>query len=165
MSGSSSCLDRSSMSEKRSLPEAVAPDILTPEGWYESVHVADPRFHSTKQLMLALLVNAVRCLQTMGLTAIQRLALAETEAWIADRSARGPFGFETACAPLGIDADFLRQGLGEFRRQKLKETRPQRLVRHWSNRRSGAIGSPARRPHIRNTASNRSQPPTHGRAS
>jgi len=128
----------SPMSEDRSLAEAIAPEILTPVQWYAGVHGDEPRFHSTKQLMLAVLMDALQCLQ-------ERRRVAEAEAWIADRGGQGPFAFETICDALGIDADYLSNGLREWQRQQLSRTDPQRQVRHPSIRRSGAIRSPTGR--------------------
>lgn len=133
------------MPVKSAVVELIAPGILMPVQWYAGARPEDPRYHGIKQLMLAVLVDALRGLQTgaHGRTAIQRRTHAEVEAWIADRGAQGPFSFEVTCAALGIDADCLRIGLRAWRRQRLSGTGPQRLVRHMS-RRSGAIGSPVR---------------------
>jgi len=77
----------------------------------------NPRFHGTKQLMLAVLVDALQCLRTgaQGSTAIQLRALAEAEAWIADRKGQGPFAFETICETLEINPDWLRESLRGWR--------------------------------------------------
>ena len=123
------------MSGERALGEFLSPDVLTPVQWYAGVHANDPRFHGTKQLMLAVLVDALRCFQN-------RRNAAEAEAWIADRHARGPFAFEIVCGVLGIDADYLRSGLSEWRGRNLRKTRPHLLMAHSSKRCSGAISLP-----------------------
>jgi hypothetical protein len=94
-----------------SFAELAAPDILTPAQWFAGSHDDNPRFHGTKQLMLAVLVDALQRLQncTASDSAIKRRRLAEVEAWIADRDAQGPFAFGTVCETLGIDADYLRK--------------------------------------------------------
>jgi hypothetical protein len=126
--------------------EQITPDIMTPAQWYARVH-DDPRFHGTKQLMLAVLVDALQCLQncTTSTSTVKRQRLAEVEAWIADRDAQGPFAFETVCEALGIDADYLRNGLKMWQRQRLSGTLPPRHIRHLPNGPPGAIGSPFRR--------------------
>ncbi len=47
--------------------------------------------------MLAVLVDALRCLQTGGRTAIQCRSFAEAEAWTADGKREGPFSVEIVC--------------------------------------------------------------------
>ena len=120
------------MSVENSFAEVVAPDILTPVQWYAGIRRENPRFHGTKQLMLAVLVDALQCLRTggQGRTAIQRRALAEAEAWIADRKGQGPFAFETICETLRINPDWLRESLRKCRRQRLSGTNTQRQIRH-----------------------------------
>jgi hypothetical protein len=142
------------MSEESRFAELLVPEILTPVQWYAGAGREDPRFHNTKQLMLAVLVDAFRCLLTHGRNAVQRLALAETEAWIADREAQGPFAFETLCEALGMDADYLRNGLRDWRQRRLSGTYPRRQIRQLSNRR-GAIKVQTKR----RRASRRKTPP------
>jgi len=128
------------MSEDSAYSELIAPDIMTPAQWYAGVR-DDPRFQGTKRLMSAVLVDALQCLQncTGSHSVIKRRRLAEVEAWIADREAQGPFAFDAVCEALGINPDYLRHGLNEWRLQEVRGTRPQRQFRHWSNRRSGPI--------------------------
>jgi len=120
------------MSVANSVAELIAPDILTPVQWYAGIRGENPRFHGTKQLMLAVLVDALHCLRTraQGRIAIQRRSLAEAEAWIADRKGQGPFAFETICETLEINPDWLREGLREWRKQRLSGIDRQRQIRH-----------------------------------
>ncbi len=135
------------MSVESSFAELIAPDIMMPVQWYAGIRREDSCFHGTKQLMLAVLVDALQCLQTgaRGRTAIRRQAFAETEVWIADRKGRGPFAFETVCETLGINPDWLRESLGEWRRQRLSGNNSQRRIRHSATTRSGPIRSSIRR--------------------
>jgi len=41
------------MSEESSFVDVTAPDVVSPAQWYAGVHRDEPRFHGTKQLMLA----------------------------------------------------------------------------------------------------------------
>jgi hypothetical protein len=85
------------MSAKSPFTESVG-EIL-PSQWYAGMKPMDLRFQGPKQLMLALLVDALRCLQTSSRvhSTDHRRSLAEAERWIADRKAQGPFAFETVC--------------------------------------------------------------------
>jgi hypothetical protein len=110
----------------------IAPDILTPVQWYAGMRRENPRFHGTKQLMLAVLVDALQCLCTgvPGRIAIRRRPRAEAEAWIADRKGQGPFAFETICETLEINPDWLRESLRGWRKQRLSGIDRQRQIRH-----------------------------------
>ena len=44
---------RTAMSEESSFVDVTAPDVVSPAQWYAGVHRDEPRFHGTKQLMLA----------------------------------------------------------------------------------------------------------------
>jgi hypothetical protein len=130
-----------------SFAELIAPDILTPIQWYAGIRRENPRFNGTKQLMLAVLVDALQCLRNgaHGRTAIQRRSLAEADAWIADRKGQGPFAFETICETLGIDPDWLRENLREWRMQRLSGIDRQRQIRRLPVGRSERINaSPSR---------------------
>jgi hypothetical protein len=119
------------MSVGNNFAEKIAPDILTPVQWYAGIRGENPRFHGTKQLMLAVLVDALQCLRTgaQGRIAIQRRSRAEAAAWIADRKGQGPFAFETICETLEINPDWLRESLREWRRQRLSGIDRQRQIR------------------------------------
>jgi hypothetical protein len=135
------------MSPRNALAVLKEPGILTPVQWYQGAHIDDPQFQAAKRLMLAVLLDSLKCLQTCApcRTVVQCQMLAEAEAWIADRNGRGPFAFASVCETLGINPHRLRDGLGEWRRQGLSGTGPQRQVRQVSNRRWGTIASPVRR--------------------
>jgi hypothetical protein len=56
-----------------------------------------------KRLMLAVLEDALRCIQTYteSPNPVHRKAFAEAETWILDRKAQGPFAFGVICDVLG----------------------------------------------------------------
>ena len=126
------------MSEERSRTKVIDPDILRPFRWQEGNPGKVPEFGSAKQLMLAVLVDALRCLQ-------KHRRVAEVEAWIAARGDEEPFAFETICDALGIDADYLRNGLSKWHCQQLNGTDPRRTVKRESFKRQGPIKLSVRR--------------------
>jgi hypothetical protein len=75
--------------------------------------------NATKRLLLAVLEDALRCLQTYAENSnpAHRQASAEAEAWILDRRAKGPFAFVSICEALGIQPDHLREGIRQWRLQ------------------------------------------------
>ena len=83
------------MSKQSSFTELTALGIMTPAQWYAGVGGDDPRFQGTKQLMLAVLADALKCIQnsTASDNIVKRRKLAEVESWIGDRDAQEPFSF------------------------------------------------------------------------
>jgi hypothetical protein len=65
--------------------------------------------------MLSVLKTPLRCLQTCAAarTPIRRRMFFEAQAWLSDRTARGPFAFEAVCDALGIQPNRLRDGIRE----------------------------------------------------
>jgi hypothetical protein len=105
--------------EESSLTRLASADVLTPAQYYDRVRTQHPETHAIKRLMLAVLEDALRCLQTYaeGCNPIHRKAFGEAETWILDRKAHGPFAFDTICEALGIQPDHLRDGIGRWRVQ------------------------------------------------
>jgi len=50
--------------EEKILARLVAPDIMTPGQYHDSVHRDETGMHAIKRLMYALLSDALRCFQT-----------------------------------------------------------------------------------------------------
>jgi hypothetical protein len=84
-----------------------------------------------RRLMLAMLVDAVRCFQTKfekrqpGV----RQEFAEVRSWIFSDEDDGPFSFRTVCDALEIDAGALRKGLVRWAAQRLSGAKPRMLRR------------------------------------
>jgi hypothetical protein len=99
--------------EESTIARLTIPDVLTPVQFYEGVRAQHPETHAMKRLMLAVLEDALRCLQTHAESRnpAHRKAFGEAEAWILDRKAHGPFAFETICEALGIQPEHLRDGI------------------------------------------------------
>jgi hypothetical protein len=155
-----SCMRRASMTsamhdlEESSLARLASPDVLTPAQYYGRIRSQHPEAHAMKRLMLAVLEDALRCLQIYaeGCNPAHRQACGEAETWILDRRAQGPFAFDTICEALGIQADYLRDGIRRWRVQLSNGLDSRRLHRR-SVRGSVPTSSLVRR------RSNRSEPP------
>ena len=118
------------------------PDVLTPVQYYEGVRAQHPETHAMKRLMLAVLEDALRCLQTYTgkRNPAHRKAFGEAETWILDRRAQGPFAFVSVCEALGIQPDHLRDGIRKWRAQ-LSDGPDSRRLQRRSVRRSEPAGS------------------------
>jgi hypothetical protein len=119
-----------------SLTRLMTPDVLTPAQYYDGVRTEYPDTPAMKRLMLAVLEDALRCLQTYAETRnpAHRKVFGEAEAWILDRKAQGLFAFVNVCEALGIQPDHLRDGIRKWHVQwssglntrRLQRLRPQK---------------------------------------
>jgi hypothetical protein len=97
--------------KESSLARLTIPDVLTPVQYY-GVRTQHPGTPAMKRLMLAVLEDALRCIQTYteSPNPDHRKAFAEAETWILDRKAQRPFAFGVICDVLGIERNRLRDG-------------------------------------------------------
>ena len=143
------------------LSRLLVPDAITPKQYFEGART-NWEMRPVKCLMLAVLEDGLHCFQTYAgaKRGIKRQIFVETEAWFSDRRADGPFAFETICHTLGIDPNFMRKGLRNWRLQQINGMNPPRLARRAPVRVSGPISVPGRRrsrhtsPHTRSLESN-----------
>jgi hypothetical protein len=133
--------------EERSLARLTIPDVLTPVQYYEGVRAQHPEAQGMKRLVLAVLEDALRCLQTHAQSRkpAHRKAFGEAESWILDRRAQGPFAFVSICEALGIQPDHLREGIRKWRVQLSNGLDSRHLQRRAAVRRSEPTGSSVRR--------------------
>jgi hypothetical protein len=132
--------------EDSSLARLAIPDMLTPAQYFEGVRAPHPEVQATKRLMLAVLEDALRCLQTYAerQNPIHHRMFVEAEFWVLDRRADGPFSFETICATLGIQSNHLRDGIRKWCLQ-LSSGLSSRRVKRRTVRKSEPMGSLVRR--------------------
>jgi hypothetical protein len=132
--------------EESSLARLMIPDVLTPAQYYDGARTRYPETHAMKRLMLAVLEDALGCLETYteSRNPSHRKAFGEAETWILDRRARGPFAFVSICEALEIQPDHLREGIRQWRLQ-LSDGRDSRRLQRRSVRRSEPTASLVRR--------------------
>jgi hypothetical protein len=105
--------------EQRSPARLTIPDVLTLAQYYDGIRTQYPEANAIKRLMLAVLQDALRCLQTYAESRnpAHRQAFAEAETWILDRRAEEPFTFVSICEALAIQPHYLRDGIRRWRLQ------------------------------------------------
>jgi hypothetical protein len=132
--------------DEGSLAPLTIPDVLTPSQFYGGVRTQHPGTHAMKRLMLAVLEDALRCIQTYveSPNPVHRKAFGEAETWILDRQAQGPFAFDTICEALEIQPDHVREGIRQWRLQ-LSNGQDSRCLKRRSVRRNEPLASLARR--------------------
>jgi hypothetical protein len=124
----------------------LVPDVITPEQFYDSRH-DDGAIAPVKRLMMAVLEDALRCFQnnSNAATGPRKRLFAEAEQWLCGETGDGPFSFDTVCETLGIEPDFLRGGLRQWRAQQLAGVARRRLARRSPVVRTGKISANSRR--------------------
>ncbi len=97
----------------------MCPEAVLPEQFYQmtkgSLATTGPR-----ALMVAILEDALLCFQkAVGASGKRSERLArEAEEWIFSEEEQWLFSFRNVCAALGIDAQYLRRGLLQWRRRR-----------------------------------------------
>jgi hypothetical protein len=137
--------------ENSALGSLFVPDVVTPEQFYDGRR-DDSEIRPVKRLMLAVLEDALRCFQNnaTAVGGIRKRLFKEAEEWLCGSGGQGPFSFDTVCETLGIEPQFLRRGLIDWRNQQLNGGALRKLARRSPVVRSGRISTPSQR---RKTAS------------
>jgi hypothetical protein len=132
--------------ENSALGSIFVPDTITP-GQYYDARRDDSAIAPVKRLMMAVLEDALRCFQNNAdaLGGPRKRAFTEAEQWLCTDKGDGPFSFETVCETLGIEPQYLRAGLREWRNQQLAGVSARRLARRSPVVRSGKITAASRR--------------------
>jgi hypothetical protein len=117
-----------------------APSILTPEQFYDERR-DDSAMRPIKRLMLAVLEDALRCLQKHAdaKSGARRMMYWEAEQWLCSERGNALFSFTMVCETLGIEADYLRSGLLQWRRMTPRGELGQRVARRSPVVRNGSI--------------------------
>lgn len=100
-------------------------DPITPSQFHDRLR-PDSSLQPEKRLMLAVLEEAI--IEFKGLVKKiahesrrrERRLLEENEAWFSSDDMTWPYSFENICNALQIDADYLRQGLKQWKQRKLE---------------------------------------------
>lgn len=97
-------------------------DILSPEQHFEQFEKTS-QVQAEKQLMFAVLLDAVECFQNYAPGARRKAdrLFTYTEEWIFENDHKWPFSFINICEALEIDPQYVRKGLLHW-----KETRHSR---------------------------------------
>jgi hypothetical protein len=126
------------------------PDILTAAQYYDSMR-RDSSDIPLKRLMMAVLQDAIRCLQKGAdlKSGSKRRHLCEVQEWVFGESGEGPFAFQSVCEILDIAPQYLRRGLDEWLRRRTQGSPELDLGRRNPVLGSGRISSAPERPRER----------------
>jgi hypothetical protein len=97
------------------------PDTLLPEQYLDTFR-RKLHLEPEKKLMLAVLEDAIACFQKYVFVreGKGKVLFQEAEDWVWDTNSDWLFSFANVCETLGFNPDFLRQGLAQWRAQKLE---------------------------------------------
>src|SRR6266446_6303520 len=81
------------------------------------------------RLMVAMLVDAVRCFQTKfeARQPARRQEFAEVRSWIFSNEENGIFSFKAVCDALEVDPEGLRKSLVQWEERRLSGEKPRRM--------------------------------------
>lgn len=88
------------------VPELIEPDLDTPTGSQSP----------ERDLMLAVLEDAIYCYQYYEFSTSNRRLWRETDLWFRSSEAAWPYSFINICHALGMDPDYVRAGVFAMRR-------------------------------------------------
>ena len=128
--------------EERALSALLVPELITPAQYYDLRH-SDGNAEPIKALMMAVLEDAIRCFQNNvgAVSGPARHVRAEAEQWLCCSKGHGPFSFHTVCETLGIEPEYLRAGLLQWRREQLAGNHARRVHRRAPVMRTGRIST------------------------
>jgi transposase-like protein len=133
--------------ESSEVSSLFAPSILTPDQYYDERR-DDSAMRPIKRLMLAILEDALRCLQKHAgaRSGARRLMFREAEHWLCSERGNALFSFTMVCETLGIEPEYLRLGVRQWRKMQPRGDLGQRVARRSPVVRIGSIVSenPAR---------------------
>jgi hypothetical protein len=126
--------------ESAELGSLFAPSILTPDQFYDERR-DDSALRPIKRLMLAILEDALRCLHKHAgaKNGARRRIYREAEQWLCGQGGSAIFSFTVVCETLGIEPDYLRSGLRQWRDTQLHGERGQSVGRRSPVMRTGSI--------------------------
>jgi hypothetical protein len=117
----------------QSAHEFSAPEAVLPVQFYGSRRAATT-IEPVRRLMVAMLVDAVRCFQTKfeARQQARRQELAEVRSWIFSDEDNGAFSFKAVCDALEIDPKAIRRGLAQWEEKRLSGRQPRMMIRRSS---------------------------------
>lgn len=99
-------------------------EVILPSQFFEG-RKKNEALEPVRRLMLAVLIDAVRCYQE-GIDAPKtscRRTFREAEEWLFRAKAGGPFSFENVCWTLDLAPDYLRDVLHRWQAQRVRGAR------------------------------------------
>jgi hypothetical protein len=106
------------------------PDTLLPDQYLDTFR-RKLYLEPEKKLMLAILEDAIACFQKYALATDSKgkALFSEAEEWIQQGTAGGIFAFDSVCEVLGLNPNYLRQGLATWKKSAFAARSPAKVYR------------------------------------
>lgn len=106
------------------------PDTLLP-GQYLDTFRRKLHLEPEKKLMLAILEDGIACFQKylFARDSKGKALFREAEAWVEEKGSEAVFSFDSVCEALGLDPDYLRRGLANWKARALAQRNQIKVVR------------------------------------
>jgi hypothetical protein len=130
------------MKWENTLNSLIVPQILTP-GQYSDERRGDSAMRPLKLLMVAILEDALICLDKYANAKSRagRLIYQEAEQWLDREGGNSLFSFGAVCDILGVESDYLRVGIDQWRGKQSRGGSARRLKRRSPVARERSISS------------------------
>ncbi len=98
------------------------PDTLLPDQYLDTFR-RKLHLEPEKKLLLAILEDAVACYQKYLFARDSKgtALFSEAEGWLEQANGEGVFAFDSVCESLGLNPDYLRRGMTEWKRAALAQ--------------------------------------------
>ena len=123
------------------------PDTLLPEQYLDTFR-RKLYLEPEKKLMLAILEDAIACYQKnfFARDSKGKALFQEAEEWVDEAGAANVFSFDSVCETLGLNPDYLRRGLTNWRKSVLAQHMHAKVYQlKPASRKQGRRTGPARR--------------------
>ncbi len=116
--------EQSALTADEKITSLFQPDMLLSAQYFENLR-RKTYFEPEKRLMLALLEDAINCYQVNLISrgAKKKRLFEETEQWIRTASGDWIFSFDSVCEALGLNPEYVRQGLLRWKERNQKTNR------------------------------------------
>jgi hypothetical protein len=106
------------------------PDTLLPDQYLDTFR-RKLHLEPEKKLMLAILEDAIACYQKylFARDSKGKALFHEAEEWVEDAHAEGVFAFDHVCEALGLNPDYLRRGITEWKNSETVQRTQARVYR------------------------------------
>ncbi len=124
---------------EQTMDSLLQPDALLPAQYLETIR-RENHLDPEKMLLLAVLEDGVTCFQKYISTQDEKekRLLSEAEEWVLmEQNSDWLFSFDNICETLGLNPDYIREGLLRLRHHRLRERDQVRLGVNRSQRASG----------------------------
>jgi hypothetical protein len=111
------------------IDDALVLDIGVVPAQFYPARRNSAELEAIKRLMIAILVDAVRCYRMGQRQVVKRVEALEASSWIFGTYDEFPFSFINVCTELGVCPDRIRQQLRESDKQAVVGGRPKMLRR------------------------------------